>query len=177
MPVAVPLLAAAVGFSAVSSIAGGMSAQSAANQQAKLQEEQGAIALKEANANATNEAFNQNQAIGKQRLAFLANGVSLEGSPSMVLQESKKYGQQQVQSILDAGAANYNLAQKSAAITKNQGRAAMIAGFGQAAGTVASGASSLYSAGAFDTKTPGGYKVTGQGKLPSNTAPYKRPTF
>lgn len=119
-------------LSAALSIGSGFAAQSAANQNAKLQEEQGGIALAEAKTNATNEAYNQNQMIGKQRLAFLANGVSLEGSPALVQKASQAYGQQQVQSILDQGAARYNLAQKQAVITKNQGRAALIAGFGKA---------------------------------------------
>lgn len=144
------VLAGALAFSAVSSIGSGMSAQSAANAQAKLQEEQGGIALKESQTNATNEAYNQSQAVGKQRLAFLANGVSLEGSPAMVLEESRRYGQSSVQAILDQGAANYNLAQKSAAVTRNQGRAAMIAGLTQAVSTTATGAGTLYKAGAFD---------------------------
>lgn len=143
-------LAAAAAFSIVSSVSGGIAGQSAANQQAKLQEEQGGIALKESKANATNESFNQTQAVGRQRLAFLANGVSLEGSPTTVLEESRKYGQQQVQSILDKGAAEYNLAQKNAVVTRNQGRAALIAGVGQAAGTTASTAYQLNQAGAFD---------------------------
>lgn len=144
-------LAAATAFSAVSSIAGGISAQSAANQQAKLQEEQGGIALKESQINATNEAFNQNEAIGKQRLAFLANGVSLEGSPALVQAQSTKYGQQQVQSILDQGVANYNLAQRNAAVTKNQGRAALIAGLASGVGTAAQGGYALSKGGAFDS--------------------------
>lgn len=136
-------LAAATAFSAVSSVVGGISAQSAANQNAKLQEEQGGIALAESKVNATNEAYNQNEAIGKQRLAFLANGVSLEGSPSIVQDQATKYGQTQVNSILNQGAAQYNLAQKQAAITKNQGRAALIAGVAQGVGTTAQGISTL----------------------------------
>lgn len=147
-------LAGALAFSAVSSVAGGISGQSAANQQAKLQEEQGGIALKEANTNATNEAYNQSQALGRQRLAFLANGVTLEGSPALVQEQSRQYGQQQVQSILDQGAAQYNLAQKNAAVTRNQGRAALIAGIAQGVGTAAAGAETLNKVGAFDKAKP-----------------------
>lgn len=145
-------LAGATAFSAISSIAGGISAQSAANTQAKLQEEQGGIALDEARTNATNQAYNENQLIGNQRLSFLANGVSLEGSPSVVQAQSTKYGQEQVNSILKQGAAQYTLAQENAAVTRNQGRAALIAGFGQAVGTTAQGIGTGYKAGIFDTK-------------------------
>lgn len=154
MPVAPAVLAGAIGFSAVSSIAGGISAQSAANQEAKLQEAQGGIALAESKVNAQNEAYNQTQAVGKQRLAFLANGVSLEGSPAEVLAESTRYGQTQVDAILKQGSAQYTLAQQQAAITKNQGRAALIAGIASGVGTAATGASTLYKAGAFDPAKP-----------------------
>lgn len=153
-------LAGALAFGAVSSIGGGIAGQQAANQQAKLQEQQGGIALAEAKANATNEAYNQTQAVGKQRLAYLANGVSLEGSPSLVLDESRKYGQQQVQSILDRGSAEYNLAKMNAAVTRNQGRAALLAGISQGFGTAAMGAETLSKAGAFDKPTVSKNAVT-----------------
>lgn len=145
-------LAGALAFGATSSVVGGFSANSAANQEAKLQQQQGGIALAEAQANAQNETFNQNQAVGKQRLAFLANGVTLEGSPSMVIDQSTKYGQQQVDSILKHGTAVDSLAIASAAQTRNQGRAALIGGIGQAISTTATGTNSLYKAGAFDKK-------------------------
>ena len=148
-------LAAATAFSAVSSIGGGFAAQSAANTQAKLQEQQGQIALDQAKVNATNEAYNQTEAVGNQRLAFLANGVSLEGSPSEVLKASTAYGQSSVNAILKQGAAQFTLAQQNAAVTRNQGRAALIAGFGQAIGTTASGVGDLFKAGAFDPQKKG----------------------
>ncbi len=143
-------LAAATAFSAISSIGGGINAQSAANQNAKLQEQQGQIALDESKVTATNTAYNLNQQIGQQRLAYLANGVSLEGSPAIVQDQATKYGQTQVDAILKQGAAQYTLAQENAAVTRNQGRAALIAGFGSAVGTTASGVGTMYKAGVFD---------------------------
>ena len=146
------VLAGALAFNAVTSVAGGISAASSANANAKIQEQQGQVALDEAKVNATNEAYNQNQTIGNQRLAFLANGVSLEGSPAIVQAQAQKYGQTQVDSILKQGAAQYNLAQQQAAVTKNQGRAALIAGVASGVSTEAQGAYGLYKGGAFDTK-------------------------
>lgn len=146
------VLAGAVAFSAISSITGGMAGQSSANAQAKLQEQQGGIALEEAKANATNEAYNQNLLLGKQRLAFLANGVSLEGSPTLVQKATQQYGQQQVDSILKQGAAQYDLAQRNAAVTRNQGRGALIAGLGSGVGTTAQGIETGYKAGIFNKK-------------------------
>jgi len=136
---------------AVGSIYSGFSARAAAGQEAGLQQEQGDIALQESKVNAANEAFNQTQAVQRQRLAFLANGISLEGSPSLVLEKSKEYGQSQVDAILRQGMARYNLAQSEARITQNKGRAAMIGGFMQAAGTVAQAGGKAYQAGMLDS--------------------------
>ena len=119
MPV-LPLLALA---GAGASLYSGFAANSAARQEASLERQQGDIAASEAQVNAKNEAFNQTQAVQNQRVAFLANGVTLEGSPSMVLEQSKEYGQSQVDAILRQGAAKKALAYSEATITQNKGRA------------------------------------------------------
>lgn len=148
--VAVATTAASVG----SSVFGGISANKSAQEEAALQRRQGDIALAEANSNATNEAYNQTQFVQKQRLAFLANGVSLEGSPLKVLEASRSYGQQQVNSILDQGAASYDLAQRGAKITQNKGRAALISGLFDAVSGIGKGTVQASQAGLFDpTKT------------------------
>ena len=139
MPV-LPLLALA---GAGASLYSGSAANSAARQEAALERQQGDIAASEAQVNAKNEAFNQTQAVQNQRVAFLANGVTLEGSPSMVLEQSKEYGQSQVDAILRQGAAKKALAYSEATITQNKGRAALI-------GSIASAASSAYKSGMFD---------------------------
>lgn len=133
------------------SIAGGVGQMQQANKEAAFQQQQGAIALQESQVNASNTAFNLTQEVQKQRLAFLANGVSLEGSPSMVLAQSKAYGQTQVQSILNQGAAEFNLAQEQAANTRNAGRAALIGGIASAFKDVGTAGSGAFKAGLFDT--------------------------
>ena len=135
MPVLVPLaLVAAAG-----SIYSGFAGKSAYDAESNLQRQQADIAASEAQVNAKNEAFNQTQAVQNQRLAFLANGVTLEGSPALVLEESKKYGQSQVDAILRQGAAKKALGYAEADISKNKGRAALIGGFTDAAGSLAKG--------------------------------------
>jgi hypothetical protein len=141
---------------AISGIAGGIGGLAASNQEAELQKQQGAIALQESQVNANSAAFNETQAVQNQRLAFLANGVSLEGSPTQVLAASKSYAQTQVQSILNQGAAQYNLAQESAAITQNKGRSALIADIAQGAGTEASGIQKYIQGGGTNKNTPTG---------------------
>lgn len=139
----------------VASVAGGVGGLNAANEEAQLQKQQGNIALQESQINANNEAYNQTEAVQKQRLAFLANGVSLEGSPSMVLAASKTYAQTQVNSILNQGAAQYNLAQEQAAITQNKGRSALIADIASSVGTESQGVGKyIQSGGTFDSSKP-----------------------
>lgn len=144
------VLAGAIGFSAVSSIAGGINGMVASNGEAALQRQQAEIAGRQAQDNATLETFNQKTAIGRQQISFLANGVSLEGSPSLVVKQSEDYGQMQVNSILRQGAATSALLKAQATQTQNQGRAALLAGIAKGAGTAAEGGYTLYKAGAFD---------------------------
>ena len=138
-----PVLAVLTLVSAASSIYSGFAGKSAYDAEGNLERQQADIAASEAQVNAKNEAFNQTQAVQNQRLAFLANGVTLEGSPALVLEESKKYGQGQVDAILRQGAAKKALAYSEATITQNKGRAALI-------GSIASAASSGYKSGMFD---------------------------
>lgn len=138
------------GIGAASSVYGGMQAQKAANAEANLEQQQGDILLAESKTNAANEAYNEKQFVGKQRLAFLANGVSLEGSPSEVLKDSTAYGQSQVDAILRQGQSQYSLAYQQAAITKNKGRAALIAGIAGGATDITSGIANASKAGMFD---------------------------
>ena len=145
-----PVLGVMTAVQAAGSIYSGFAANSAAEQEATLQRQQGDIAMSEAKINATNETYNQTQIVQKQKLAFLANGVSLEGSPSMVLEQSKEYGQSQVDAILRQGASRYALAQGEAAITENKGRAALIGGFTNAIGGLSGAMGKGYQAGMFD---------------------------
>lgn len=163
-------LAGATAFGAISSTIGGFSAMNAANTEAGLQKQQGALALSEAQSNAQNTAFNLTQEVGRQQISFLANGVSLEGSPSAVVKSSTAYGQQQVQSILNEGAAQDKLAIAQASQTQNQGRAALIAGISQGIGSAATGASNLYKAGAFNSWSFVG--PANQSNASVNVAPY-----
>jgi hypothetical protein len=146
-----PALAVLTLVSAASSIYSGFAGKSAYDAEGNLQRQQADIAASEAQINAKNEAFNQTQAVQNQRLAFLANGVTLEGSPALVLEESKKYGQGQVDAILRQGAARKALGYAEADISKNKGRAALIGGFTQAAGSIAQGIGSGAKAGMFDS--------------------------
>lgn len=158
-----PMTALAIGstvLSAGGSIYGGMQASQSAKEEAALQRQQGDLAAAEASRNATDEAYNQTQNVTRQKMAFLANGVTLEGSPLEVLAETKNQGQRSVNAILQQGAAQKNLSYQSAQVTQNKGRAALISGVLQAGSTTASGISNANKAGVFDTpkKTTAGAK-------------------
>ena len=86
---------------------------------------------------------------------------------------SKKYAQGQVQSILNAGAAQYNLAQENAAMTINKGRAGMIAGIMQGMSTEAGAAEKF----TLSNNTQGNAMTLAAGTLPSNTSPFSKPSF
>lgn len=115
----------------------GYSSMQASNREAKLQKEQANIAAQEAQSNAEVEAYNQRQALNKQKLAFIKSGVSLEGSPLDVLENTRSWGQKSVDAILKSGASQYNLGMQRAANTQASGRAAMIGGVLGSAGTAA----------------------------------------
>lgn len=140
------------------SVYGGVQQNKQAKAEAALQQRQADIAYEESKVNATNEAFNQTQAVQRQKLAFLSSGVTLEGSPLMVLEQSRQYGQSQVDAILRQGQAQKDLGYEQAKITKNAGRAALIGGTLKGVSQLGSAAVDLNKAGAFDTKTA---KTTG----------------
>lgn len=148
-PVTIGLLAIAAG----GSIYSGMQQNAAAKRTAGLQEEQARLALQESKSNAEVEAYNQNVMLNKQKLAFIKSGVSLEGSPLDVLENTRQWGQKSVDAILKGGVAQYNYGMASASNTKASGRAALIGGYTQAAGTLGTAALSANNAGLLGTKT------------------------
>lgn len=161
---------------AVSSVSSGFAANAAAKQEAGLQQQQADLALKNSQDNAEVEAANATQFVQRQKVAYLANGVTLEGSPSMVVKNTRDQSQKNVQAILDRGTAEYNLGMGQKAQTLSKGRAALIGGILGGVTDVASGVTSAYKSGMFDAKTPGNLTITGPGSF-SNTAPSKMPVF
>lgn len=144
------IIIGATAISAGASIYGGMSANNAAKKEAALLEEQGRTAQEQADAEAASHATDVRRFAANQSLAFLANGVSLAGSPLLTIEDTVKQGQAEVDSITKSGNAQRTLYNQKSEITKNQGRAALIGGFGQAAGTISSTAIASKKSGIFD---------------------------
>lgn len=148
-PVSATFIALAA-VSATTSVIGGISANNAAKREAALQQEQGRLAQEEANREAARHAQDVRRFSRTQSLAFLRNGVTLAGSPLLVAEDTLTQGQEEVNSIVESGNAQRTLYNQRASATRNSGRAALVGGIGQAAGTVASSYAVGRSAGLFN---------------------------
>lgn len=138
MAAAIP--AVIIGLTAVSAgaqIYSGISANAASKKEASALRDQGQLASDEANAEAASHAQDVRRFAANQSLAFLSNGVSMAGSPLLVLDDTITQGQNEVNSIVKSGDAQKRLYNQRADNTRNQGRAALIGSIGGAAGTVA----------------------------------------
>jgi len=131
------------------SVIGGIQANKAAKEEASLQEEQARIASEEAKAEAQRRANEVRKFSRRQSLAFLKSGVTLEGSPLLILDETLREGQKEVKSVVERGDAQANLFNRRAAITRNQGRASLIGGVLGAAGSLSGSAVTGRKAGLF----------------------------
>lgn len=98
----------------------------AVENQAQALEQQGQLAIDEAQMNAQQTAFQAHQFRENQANAYNGSGILLEGSPMLVLDQTRQLAQQQINQIMKQGAAYNDLALRQAMITRNQGRAAIL---------------------------------------------------
>jgi hypothetical protein len=124
------------------SVAGGLTAKDAAFKEADLQDEQAQIAREEAFIEADRAASEKRNFLKRQKLAFLKSGVSLAGSPLLVLETTRSESQKEVDAIVNRGLAQERLLRQRASITRKSGRNALLQGIG---GGVSSGAQSFVS--------------------------------
>ena len=135
-----------MGLSAVSaatSLVSGFQGMSEGNDQA-------AIAMAQAKARGAESArvserearLTQEDAIAterRQKLAYMASGVTLEGSPLLVMEETRRKGQENVDEILKAGKASSAAAlaegRLQASAAKSSGRQAFVSGLTGAVGS------------------------------------------
>lgn len=142
--------------SAVSSIAGGMSKQESAKKEAYALENQALLASEESRVEAQIHATRVRKFAQNQKGAYLKNGVTLDGSPLLVLDETYKFGQQEVDAIVRSGNARSQLYRDKASIARSEGRAALLGGIGSGVGSLASrgmagSGSGLFGGGAAET--------------------------
>jgi len=139
-PVTAVLVAATV-VGAGSQIYQGFAANNEAKKIAGQQEEQARIALSEANRSADQKTVEQRKFLAEQRMAYLASGVTLDGTPGLVGEDTFVQFQQEIDAIRKSGAAQFKVGMLSAQNTKANGRAQLISGFLGSASTLLSGAS------------------------------------
>lgn len=95
-------------FSGLSSVMGGIQGNAAAQEQSNYAmasatmagREQARLAVKEAGI----EKEESDAARRRQKIAYLASGVTLEGSPFLIMEETRRKGAENVDEILTAGA-------------------------------------------------------------------------
>lgn len=121
----------------------GIAANAAAKTQASLEEEQARIAKSEADQAAEQKVTERRKFLAEQRMAYLANGVSLLGTPGFVQEDTSKEFQMEIDALRKSGVAQYKLGLLSAANTRSTGRAQLTSGLFSAVGTLGTGAYQL----------------------------------
>jgi len=142
-------MAVMAAVSAISSISGGMQKQSSARREAQALEDQALLTEQEAQIEAKIHATRVRKFAANQKSAFLKNGVTLDGSPLAVLDETYKFGQEEVDSIIRSGSAKARLYRQRADITRNEGRSALLSGLSTGVGSFISRGMSAYGADLF----------------------------
>ncbi len=115
-------------INAIGSITGGIAAQRAANAEADALAEQAAISRQEALEEAERIDKEHTRFLARQSLLYIKGGVSLSGSPLLVLEETREERRKRVQAQIDKANAGYKFGMKAAERTKAQGRAALTGG-------------------------------------------------
>lgn len=130
-------IVAAVGV--VSSLSQAQQQKSAAKYNEKLAENQAVGARQEAAAAADRQQRQSAKTIGTMQASYAASGVSTEGSPLEVLEESARNAELDRLTILWNGEGRAQGYQNTAELERSRGKNAMASGYLSAAGSVMKG--------------------------------------
>jgi hypothetical protein len=128
-----------IALSAGGSIYSGISANQSAKEQAGQLDRQAALAQEEARIEADRQSDERRRFIADQKMAYVANGIGISGTPLVTFENSYNEYQKEIDATIRAGDANADYLRSEAKVTRRNGRAALIGGVTQAASTVASG--------------------------------------
>lgn len=128
------------GASAGLNILGGLFGYLAAEDAASISESRGRLLLIEADADAERYAEQARGFKASQKLAFLKSGVTLEGSPLDILDETARVTSENLSAMRARATAQGLEADAQASALRDQGRAALIGGVAGAASSFASAA-------------------------------------
>ncbi len=121
------------GASAVGSVVAGSQKNTADLQEAKAQNLQAQAAENDAQLNAAQQARTTQQTAASQTVAYLANGVSVQGSPMAIIGDTLNQGQIEINATLKHGNLLKQLYNMKAQQYQQAGRSALLGGAGQAA--------------------------------------------
>jgi hypothetical protein len=134
-PITIALVATTV-LSVGAQVFSGISQKKEADDRAEIIQDQARIEREETEAEVGRRTEERNRFIAKQKVAFLASGVGLAGTPLIVLEDTFKQFNTEISAIKRTGAAKAGLLEKEAGITKKSGKAALISGVLGAGSTV-----------------------------------------
>jgi hypothetical protein len=123
----------------VGMLASGAMQKKAADKEADALEDEAALIQDDADRSADIQAVENRKFLATQSLAYLKNGVTLEGSPLMVLQDSWEIGQKEEMYTRESGKRKSYLAHKKSQSTRRSGRAALVGGVAGAASQYSKG--------------------------------------
>jgi hypothetical protein len=104
----------------------------AGNAEAAAQKQQADMALQTSTLEAEKTAREGRQFGANQAEQYLGSGVTLEGSPAKVLEQTRSLAQQEVNAIKQRGALTTQLLRTQAMRTQQAGRNALLGGFANA---------------------------------------------
>ncbi len=116
-------------------IFGGISADKAAREESRALKDEAALARQEDLEEAARLDKEHRKFLALQSVMFLKGGVTLAGSPLLVLEETREEKERQVEAQKSRAEARYNLGRARADIVSNAGRARLIGGFMGAIGS------------------------------------------
>jgi hypothetical protein len=151
MAAALAFAGASAGLSILSGLFGYLDAQDAAEQA----ESRGRLLRMEAEADAERYAEQARGFKATQAQAFLKSGVTLEGSPLDILDETARVASENLSAMRSRAQAEQNQANAQAGQLRSQGRAALIGGIAGAGSTAAMAAYRAPKAGAPGNGTAG----------------------
>ncbi len=127
----------------------GFQQKQAAEEEAEDIRQQAQIQRDEADEEARRLDIKNRKFLAKQSLMFVKSGVTLSGSPMLVLQETREESAKESAAVSKRGIAQFELGQKKAARLEKAGRGAFIGSLFKGFGSAATGGFELKRLGVF----------------------------
>ena len=96
------------------------------DEEASLIDRQAQLSLEEALTEALHKKRDGEAFRSQQALDYLGSGVTLEGTPLVVLEDTRKKVDEEANAIYNRGAAEYELGRRKAQLVRTQGRASVL---------------------------------------------------